>query len=778
MRRTTRSLLLASLFGCTPSPSSPTERPGLELADLTWLAAEAVLGPDTIVVIPLGAAAKEHGPHLRLDNDLTLARYFRDRVLAEAEVVALPIVDYFYYPAFLDYPGSTSLEFDTSRDLIVDIVRSIARHGPRRFYVINTGVSTRRPLAAAAERLASEGIVLAYTDLIALLEPIEREIAEQPGGTHADEIETSMLLYIAPDRVDMTKAVADYHPRGEHGWLARDPDTTETYSKTGVWGDATLATRAKGERVVEAMVAGMLSEIAALESTPLPGPLDSLDSLDQLDSLDIASAQQQMQAGQLSARSLTAASLARIGLLDDAGPMLAAVIELNPDALAEAEELDRERAAGRVRGPLHGIPVLLKDNIDATPMVTSAGSLALAEHRPEHDAALVEQLRAAGAVILGKTNLSEWANFRSVHSTSGWSSRGGQTRNPHVLDRSPCGSSSGSGAAVAAGLAIVAVGTETDGSIICPAAVNGIVGLKPTVGLISRTGIVPISITQDSAGPMARTVRDVAILLGAMVGRDSRDPASPTTEPIINYVEKLSEHALEGRRIGVLRQSMGDHAALDAVTERALAKLVAAGATLVDPIEISTWDEWNDAEAEVLLTEFAPGLAAYFAQTHAPITSLAMLIAFNQAHAATVMPWFGQDTFELVAARPSATMRDPNYLRARERARRLAWDEGLLAVLDRERLDVVVGPAAGPAWPIDLVLGDHIRGKASGYSLAAVAGTPSVTVPMGDVAGLPVGLLFLGRPHAEADLLAIAYAFEQATLARRAPRFLPTLPIP
>lgn len=260
------AVLLLALLGCTPA----TTRPGTELADLTWLEAEALLGPDTIVVLPLGAAAKEHGPHLRLDNDLTLARYFRDRVLAEAEVVAVPIVDYHYYPAFLDYPGSTSLSFDTSRELIVDIVRSIASHGPRRFYVINTGVSTRKPLLAAAEQLAAEGIVLTFTDLLALVGPIEREIAEQPGGTHADEIETSMILYIAPDRVDMSKAVADYHPRGKQGWLSRSPDTEETYSKTGVWGDATLATRAKGERVVEAIVAGMLADLAILRTTPLP----------------------------------------------------------------------------------------------------------------------------------------------------------------------------------------------------------------------------------------------------------------------------------------------------------------------------------------------------------------------------------------------------------------------------------------------------------------------------------------------------------------------------
>jgi amidase len=749
-------LLLLTLLGCTPTPSTTeTERPGIELAELTWLEADEVIGPDTIVVIPLGAAAKEHGPHLRLDNDLTLARYFRDRVLDQAEVVALPIVDYHYYPAFTEYPGSTSLRLETSRDLIVDIVRSVARHGPRRFYVINTGVSTRRPLAAAAEQLATEGIVLRYTDLLAVLEPIEREIAEQPGGTHADELETSMILYIAPNRVDMGKAVADYHPRGKQGWLSPDPDTEETYSKTGVWGDPTLATRNKGQRLVEALVAGMLADIEALRTAALPGELDLL-------SLDVATAQERMASGELTARALTEASLARIAAFDDAGPRLNAMIELNPEALAEADACDRERAAGRLRGPLHGIPVVIKDNIDATPMVTSAGSLALAEHRPPRDAVLVEQMRAAGAVILGKTNLSEWANFRASKSSSGWSSRGGQTRNPHVLDRSPCGSSSGTGAAIAAGFALVGVGTETDGSIICPSAMNGIVGLKPTVGLISTAGIVPISSTQDAPGPMARTVWDAAIALQAMVGPNSNS----------SYVDALRDDALKGRRIGVLRQAMGEHAELDAVTQQAIASLRAAGATIVDPVEITTWEQWFDAEFEILLTEFAPGLAAYFAETNAPITNLAMLIAFNRDHAVTVMPWFGQDVLEMAVAKPG--LQDRAYLEARQKARRLAWDEGLGATLDRERLDAVIAPATGPAWPIDLVLGDHFI--TGGYSVAAVAGTPSLTVPMGDVAGLPVGLVFLGRPFAEAELLAMGHAFERATRARRAPTFLPTLP--
>lgn len=501
-----------------------------------------------------------------------------------------------------------------------------------------------------------------------------------------------------------------------------------------------------------------------------PTPVEPHAAIDLL-ALDVEAAQQQMASGRLSSRALTQASLDRIAALDDAGPELAAVLALNPDALVEADARDRERAAGQVRGPLHGVPVLLKDNIDATPLATTAGSLALAEHRPPRDAFLVARLRAAGAVILGKTNLSEWANFRSARSSSGWSSLGGQTRNPYVLDRSPCGSSSGSAVAVAAGLAILAVGTETDGSIICPAAVNGVVGLKPTLGLISRTGIVPIAISQDSAGPMARSVRDVARLLEGMVGHDPRDPASPTaSDTTRDYVASLREDALVGRRLGVLRQAMGEHPELDEVTERALGRLEAAGAILVE-VEIATWDAWTDDELDVLLTEFGPGLAAYLRETGAPFTDLAALAAFNREHADRVMPWFGQEVFEMALERPG--LADPGYLAARERARRLAWDEGLRATLDEHRLDAVVAPATGPAWPIDLVLGDHYL--AGGYSVAAVAGTPSLTVPMGEVAGLPVGLVFLGRPWAEADLLAIGYAFEQATRARVPPSFLPSL---
>jgi len=478
--------------------------------------------------------------------------------------------------------------------------------------------------------------------------------------------------------------------------------------------------------------------------------------------LDVTEAQRRMQAGTLSSAALTAAYLERIAAIDDAGPRLAAVIELNPRAREEAEALDRERAQGRVRGPLHGIPVLIKDNIDVVGMVNSAGSLALAEHRPRADAPLVTRLRVAGAVILGKTNLSEWANFRSTHATSGWSSRGGQTRNPYALDRNPCGSSSGTGAAIAASLGAVGVGTETDGSIICPAAVHGLVGLKPTVGLIGWGGIIPISSTQDTAGPMARTVRDAAILLNGMTGE--ADP--------FDYTAGLDPAALQGQRIGVLRQAMGHDPRMDAITEAALESLRAAGAEVIDPVELATWEQWGEHEFEVLLHEFKDGLDRYLRDSGAPVASLAELIAWNREHARVAMPWFGQELLEQAQAKGG--LDSPEYLNAKRAARRLAWDEGLGALLERHRLAAVVAPAMGPAWPTDPVLGDRIDGG-SGHAVAAVAGTPSLTVPMGHIHGLPVGLVFLGPQFGEIRLLALGYAFEQKTGARRPPTFRSTV---
>lgn len=496
--------------------------------------------------------------------------------------------------------------------------------------------------------------------------------------------------------------------------------------------------------------------------TPPERPTATRDpALDLLD-LDIADAQRRMAAGSLDARTLTRLHLARIAALDRAGPRLNSILELNPHAEADAAALDRERAAGRLRGPLHGVPVVLKDNIDVRGLVSSAGSLALADHRPA-DAELVTHLRAAGVVILGKTNLSEWANLRSPRSTSGWSSRGGLTRNPYALDHNPCGSSSGTGAAVAAGLALVGVGTETDGSILCPAAVQGLVGLKPTVGLVSQLGIIPISRTQDTAGPMTRTVRDAAILLTGM------------TTGAVDYAAHLTPDALRGRRLGVLRQAMGHDPAVDAVSERAFAALRAAGAELVD-VHIATWDQWGDPELELLLHEFKAGLDAYLANLApaAPVHSLRQLIAWNAAHNRRVMPFFGQEL--LLAAQARGDLDSPRYLQARADARRLAYDEGLRPALTTHRLAALVAPTTGPAWPTDLAHGD--RFSFSGSSIAAVAGTPSLTVPMGETRGLPLGLAFLGDRNREAELLALGHAFELATHARTPPSFRPTAPPP
>ena len=483
--------------------------------------------------------------------------------------------------------------------------------------------------------------------------------------------------------------------------------------------------------------------------------------------------QSRMARGTLDSRTLVRTYLNRIAAIDDAGPTLNAVIELNPDALRDATALDAERRDGKLRGPLHGIPVLLKDNIDARPMANSAGSLALADHRPADDAFLVARLRAAGAVILGKTNLSEWANFRSSRASSGWSARGGQTRNPYVLDRSPCGSSSGTGAAIAASLASAGVGTETDGSILCPAAVSGLVGIKPTVGLVSRDGIIPIAHSQDTAGPMARSVADAAMLLQAMAAIDESDPAgaaNPSREPV-DYVAGLDPGALRGARIGVLRKhGVAAQPDVEAAFDRALEALEALGAELVDA-QIATAGQWNDAEFEVLLYEFKHGLDAYLAASGAPVRSLAELIEYNEAHADREMPLFGQELFERAQAKGPLT--DRAYRDARDKARRLARAEGIDATLARQRLDALVVPTAGPAWPIDPVNGDHFTG--AGYGVAAVAGTPSITVPMGEARGLPLGIAFLGPAWSEAKLVGYAYAFEQATRARKPPRYLSTV---
>ena len=522
----------------------------------------------------------------------------------------------------------------------------------------------------------------------------------------------------------------------------------------------------------------LLIAIATLAACkPAPAPVDSEPNAPASVALDVAewsasAARSKLESGEITSRALVQAYLDRIAAMDKSGPTLNAVIELNPDALRDADVLDAERKAGKVRGPLHGLPVLLKDNIDAVGMANSAGSLALADNRPQQDAFLVARLRAAGAVILGKTNLSEWANFRSTRSTSGWSSRGGQTRNAYVLDRNPCGSSAGTGTAISASLASLGVGTETDGSILCPSSVAGLVGLKPTVGLVSRNGIIPISISQDTAGPMTRTVADAALLLGAMAGVDEADPAGHAAAGNIpdDYSAFLKADALKGKRFGLLRQAMGYHPDVDTATEAAVAAIKAAGGEVVD-VKIPTYGEWDKPEYEVLLYEFKDGLDKYLQGSGSRHASLQSLIDWNKANAAKAMPWFGQEIFEQAQAKGPIT--DAAYLKARADARRLAGQDGLIATLDKNNLDAVIAPAMSPAWPTDPVLADHFVG--AGYGVAAVAGTPSITVPMGDSHGLPLGLAFMGRAWSEPELLGFAYAFEQATHARKPPQYLPTL---
>lgn len=492
----------------------------------------------------------------------------------------------------------------------------------------------------------------------------------------------------------------------------------------------------------------------------------------------IADLQEGLAGGAWTTRSIVEAYLNRIEHIDRRGPALRSVLETDPDALAAADRLDRERRAGRLRGPLHGIPVLLKDNIDtADGMTTTAGSLALVGWRPPEDAGVAARLRRAGALLLGKTNLSEWANFRSTRSSSGWSGRGGQCRNPYVLDRNPCGSSSGSGAAVSANLAAAAVGTETDGSIVCPASANGIVGIKPTVGLVSRAGVIPISHTQDTAGPMARTVRDAALLLGVLAGPDPRDPATAAAgrRGLDDYTPFLDPAGLRGARIGVARQFLGFHDGVDRVVEQALDAMRAAGAVVVDPVVLGAGSgrSLQAAETDVLLYEFKAGLNAYLARRDAgaEVRSLADLIAFNERNAETEMPYFGQE--RLVAAQAKGPLSERAYLTARAAARRLSRAEGIDRTMDEHRLDAVVAATGGPAWVTDLVNGDHFGGSSSAYP--ATAGYPNVTVPAGAVHGLPVGLSFFGRAWSEPTLVRLACAFEQTVQARRPPRFRPAL---
>ena len=481
-----------------------------------------------------------------------------------------------------------------------------------------------------------------------------------------------------------------------------------------------------------------------------------------------------LEAGTFTSRQLTEAYLERIEALDRQGPRLHSMLDLNPDALAIADSLDVERREGRVRGPLHGIPVVIKDNINtADGMTTTAGSLAMEGFIAPSDAFLVQRLREAGALILAKANLSEWANFRSTASSSGWSGRGGQVRNPYVLDRSPCGSSSGSGVAVAANLAPVAVGTETDGSVVCPAAINGIVGMKPTIGLVSRDGIIPIAHSQDIAGPMARTVADVAILLNVLVAVDPSDPASDGVTPEADYTTFLDAGRLQGARVGVVRTGLtGYHAATDRVFQVALDDLRAAGAVVVDSLALPHFGDYGAAEFTILLHEFRHDLDLYLAGQGegVPVKSMAEVIAFNDREAARSMPYFGQELF--LMAQATGGLEAPEYLAALETARLAGV--GIDSLLALHNLDVLVAPTTSPAWSIDPVVGDHYLGAAS--TPAAVAGYPHITVPMGFIHELPVGISFFGAAFSEPTLLGVAYGYEQATGHRRVPRFLPSVP--
>jgi amidase len=522
-----------------------------------------------------------------------------------------------------------------------------------------------------------------------------------------------------------------------------------------------------------AFVAVSIACRSEVVESPAPPPPSGFE----LNELTVAQLQEGMTAGRYTSRRLVELYLQRIAAIDKAGPNLRALIETNPDALAIADALDAERKAKGPRGPLHGVPILIKDNIDTgDKMLTTAGSLALTGGPAPRDAFVVQRLRAAGVVILGKTNLSEWANIRSARSTSGWSARGGQVKNPYVLDRNPCGSSSGTGAAIAANLAAVGVGTETDGSVVCPSAVSALVGIKPTIGLVSRTGIIPIAHSQDTAGPMARTVSDAAVLLNAMVGIDKSDAATASAPAAReDYTAALRADALTGARIGVARaQYFGYSPPADALINAAIELMKTRGATIVDPADIPTASRLDACEIEVLLYELKADLNAYLATrgSAAAASTLKDLIAFNERERAREMPYFGQELF--IRAEAKGPLTSPEYIAASTQCRRLARDEGIDGVMTKRQLDALVVPTLGPAWPTDLVNGDHITG--GGSTPAAVAGYPSITVPAGFVGDLPVGILFMGRAWSESRLISLAFAYEQASRHRRPPRFIETIP--
>ena len=496
----------------------------------------------------------------------------------------------------------------------------------------------------------------------------------------------------------------------------------------------------------------------------------------ELEEITIADLQDGMKSGRFTARSLVEKYTARIDEIDKRGPAVNAIIEHNPDALSIADALDQERKAKGPRGPLHGVPVLIKDNIDtADKMMTTAGSLALVGSKPPKDSFVAQRLRAAGAVILGKTNLSEWANIRSSHSTSGWSGRGGLTKNPYALDRNPCGSSSGTGAGISANMAAAGIGTETDGSIVCPSSSNGLAGIKPTVGLVSRSGIIPISHSQDGAGPMCRTVRDAAILLGALTGVDPEDAATAASggKSQTDYAQYCDPNGLKGARIGVARKYFGFSDSVDALMEQSLAVMKQEGATLIDPADIETFGKFDDTELLVFMYELKADLNAYLSRLGpgAPVRTLQDIIDFNEHNRQKEMPYFGQDLF--VKAQAKGPLTEKEYVDALAKNHQLARTEGIDALMDKHQLDAIVAPTGGPAWLTDLVNGDHVAGGSS--NAAAVAGYPNINVTAGFLSGLPVGISFFGRAWSEPTLIKLAYSFEQATKARQAPKFLASI---
>ncbi|HWC76140.1 MAG TPA: amidase [Blastocatellia bacterium] len=528
----------------------------------------------------------------------------------------------------------------------------------------------------------------------------------------------------------------------------------------------------------QSAVAGALAIVSPItRAKPLESqaPVRSFE----LDELTIRALAEGMKSGRFTARSLTESYLARIDEIDKRGPRVNSVIETNPDALAIAEALDKERKDRGPRGPLHGIPILIKDNIDTSDkMKTSAGSLALADSIAARDSFVAGRLREAGAVILGKTNLSEWANIRSTRSTSGWSARGGQTKNPYALDRNPCGSSSGSGVAVAANLSAAAIGTETDGSIVCPSSANGIVGIKPTLGLVSRSGIIPIAHSQDTAGPMARTVEDAAILLSALTGVDSRDSITAQSRGKVHpdYSRFLDAGGLKGARIGVARKFFGFNDRVDKLINAAIDVMKRSGATIIDNADLPTHGKFDASELEVLLFELKADLNVYLKGLgpKAPVHSLKDVIDFNERNREREMPYFGQELF--IRAEAKGPLTSKAYLAALAKNHRMSRTLGIDAVMNRHRLDAIVGPTGGPAWPTDLINGDHFGGGCS--TPPAVAGYPNINVPVGFIFGLPIGISFFGRAWSEPLLIKLAYAFEQATKHRRPPTYLQTADLP